>query len=78
MVCPVEETMRRTRSISSPKNSRRTGEVACAGKMSTESPWMWKVPGTSVPSTLAYPMPTSRSTISSKGTSSPTAKVELA
>ncbi len=47
MVWPVEGTMRRTRSISSPKNSIRTGADACAGKMSTVSPWMWKLPGAS-------------------------------
>ncbi len=45
MVWPVEATMRRTRSTSSPKNSMRTGLVACAGKTSTASPWMWKRPG---------------------------------
>ena len=70
--------MRLTRSISSPKNSMRTGVAAWAGKTSTASPWMWKVPGPSTSPGSAYPRPTSRGPTSSKGTSSPTANVELA
>ena len=45
MVWPVAGTMRRIESISSPKNSRRTGALAWDGKTSTESPSAWKVPG---------------------------------
>ena len=49
MVWPVEGTIRRMRSISSPKNSRRTGEVDWAGQTSTTSPWTWKAPAASAP-----------------------------
>ena len=79
IVWPVAGTMRRTRSISSPKNSMRTGEDACAGKASSESPCRQKLPGTLtslLAPTSAYPMPTRSSAASPISSSSPTAKVE--
>ena len=47
MVWPVEATISRMRSISSPKNSTRTGWVPWAGKTSKRSPRIPKVPGSS-------------------------------
>ncbi len=55
MVCPVEGTMRRISSSSSPKKSSRTGKVRLPGYTSMVPPRVQNVPGPSSSPVLAKP-----------------------